>query len=120
MSLSIFLKKIKNNESISFDETMTVITEHYHYQPCEFSNGIGKNKIINTVTTNEGSCKIFAFAQINQLTQQQTLHLFGDFYRKDVLETPEGNSHQNIRRFMQFGWDGINFTQPALAAKNYL
>ena len=117
MSLSIFLKKIKNNESISFDETMTVITEHYHYQPCEFSNGIGENKIINTASTNEGSCKIFAFAQINQLDRQQTLNLFGDFYRIDVLKKPQRNDHQNIRNFIQFGWDGINFSQQALTQR---
>ncbi len=117
MSLALFLQRVKNNEDISFDQTITIITENYSYLPIEFSNGLSESKLINTAGTNEGSCKIFAFAQINQLNQQQTLNLFGDFYRKDVLDDPTGDGHQNIRNFMQFGWEGINFTKQALVAK---
>ena len=117
MSLKSFLKKIKNNEAVSFTESIQVITESYHYQPVEFSNGIGDKKLTNAQGTNEGSCKIFSFAKINQLNQQQTLCLFGDFYRKDVMEDPTGNGHQNIRNFMQFGWEGISFTEQALTEK---
>jgi len=117
MSLSLFLQQIKNNEAVSFDETITIISENYNYQETEFSNGLADKKLINAAGTNEGSCKIFSFAQINQLDQQQTLNLFGDFYRKDVLEDPSGNGHQNIRNFMQFGWDGIHFSHHALTAK---
>lgn len=117
MSLSAFLNKIKNNELVSFDQTIAVITDNYNYTPTEFSNGLADQKLINTAGTNEGSCKIFAFAKINQLDQTQTLNLFGDFYRKDVLEDPSGNGHQNIRNFMKFGWDGIHFAAPALTSK---
>jgi len=117
MSLSLFLQQVKNNEDVSFDETITTISENYTYQETEFSNGLADKKLINAAGTNEGSCKIFSFAQINQLDQQQTLNLFGDFYRKDVLEDPSGNGHQNIRNFMQFGWDGIHFSHHALTAK---
>jgi len=73
--------------------------------------------LVNQAGTNEGSCKIFAFAQLNQLNQQQTLNLFGDYYRLDVLNNPDGTGHQNIRNFMQFGWDGIRFNGEALTAK---
>lgn len=117
MSLSDFLQRIKNNEKISFDQTITIITENYTYTATEFSNGLAAAKLINTAGSNEGSCKIFSFAQINQLNQQQTLNLFGDFYRKDVLEDPSGDGHQNIRNFIQFGWEGIDFSAPALATK---
>ena len=117
MPLTEFLQKIKNNELVSFDETIAVITENYEYSPTEFKNGLNNKQLINTAGTNEGSCKIFSFAQINQLNQQQTLGLFGDYYRKDVLGDPTGTGHQNIRNFMQYGWEGINFTQQALKAK---
>jgi len=117
MSLSTFLQKINTNQDISFDETLAIITENYHYEATEFSNGLGEDKLINSAGSNEGSCKIFAFAQINQLNQQQTLGLFGDYYRKDVLNDPTGTGHQNIRNFMQAGWDGIHFSKVALQAK---
>lgn len=117
MSLNTFLQKIQNKQEISFDETISIITESYHYTASEFSNGLDDDKLINATGTNEGSCKIFAFAQMNKLTQQQTLNLFGDYYRKDVLQDPDGSGHQNIRNFMQFGWQGIHFSQQVLSAK---
>ncbi len=117
MSLQEFLKKINSEQSISFDETMAVISKNYSYDPAEFSNGLNDNKIINEAGSNEGSCKIFAFAQLNDLSQQQTLRLFGDYYSKEVLLDPEGTSHQNIRNFMQTGWKGISFSQQALTKK---
>ena len=112
-----FLQKIKGNKEVSFNETIAVITKNFVYIPTEFNNGLDENKLINATGTNEGSCKIFAFAQINQLTPQQTLNLFGDFYRIDVLEDPDGTGHQNIRNFMQYGWEGISFAGQALTAK---
>ncbi|MFZ2405935.1 MAG: HopJ type III effector protein [Methylobacter sp.] len=117
MSLASFLEKIKNNENVSFDETIAVITENYHYQPTEFSNGLNEQLLVNQAGTNEGSCKIFSFAQLNGLDRQQTLNLFGDYYRLDVLNDPNGTGHQNIRNFMQYGWDGVHFKGVALAAK---
>ena len=115
MSLASFLEKITNNVPVSFDETIATINENYHYQATEFSNGINDHKIINQAGTNEGSCKIFAFALLHQLDHQQTLNLFGDYYRLDVLNDPEGTGHQNIRNFMRFGWQGICFKGDALA-----
>lgn len=117
MTLSAFLDKIKNNQPVSFDETIAIIEAHYHYQPTEFSNGIGADKLISPAGVNQGSCKIFAFAQLQQLTQQQTLNLFGDYYRVDVLSNPSGTDHQNIRNFIKYGWDGIAFQNPALTEK---
>lgn len=112
MSLPLFLEKIKNNVPVSFAETMAVINDNYHYQPTEFSNG----DLVNAAGANEGSCRIFAFAQLYQLDQQQTLNLFGDYYRQEVLNDPHGTSHQNIRNFMQQGWEGVHFNSQALAA----
>jgi len=117
MSLTSFLEKVIHNDPVSFDETIAVITENYHYQPTEFSNGLGEPALVNQAGTNEGSCKIFAFAEINRLDQQQTLNLFGDYYRIDVLNDPHGTGHQNIQNFIQYGWDGICFKGIALTAK---
>ena len=120
MSLVSFLEKINNNLPVSFDETIAVISENYHYQATEFSNGLNADILINKAGTNEGSCKIFAFAQLHQLDQQQTLNLFGDYYRLDVLNDPEGTGHQNIRNFMKYGWEGICFKSKALTVINML
>jgi hypothetical protein len=117
MSLAEFIKKVINNEAISFDETIAVITEHHHYHATEFSNGLNDQLLVNLAGTNEGSCQIFAFAKLQQFDQQQTLNLFGDYYRHDVLNNPDGAGHQNIRNFMQYGWDGICFSGVALTAK---
>ena len=51
---------------------------------------------------------IFAFAKLHDLTEQQTLHCFGDYYRVDVLQNRDGDNHQNIRHFMKTGWAAIN------------
>lgn len=117
MPLASFFEKVTNNEAVSFDETIAVITENYHYQPTEFHNGLNEQLLVNQAGTNEGSCKIFAFAQLHQLNPQQTLSLFGDYYRLDVLNNPHGTGHQNIRNFMQYGWNGISFKGVALTAK---
>lgn len=103
-------------ELLEFDQTMAVIAKHYEYQTTEFSNGLGEEKVINQAGTNEGSCKIFAFALLHDLTEAQTLACFGRYYRIDVLQKPDGDDHQNIRNFMRDGWPGIRFDRPALKA----
>lgn len=117
MSVNSFLEKIKNNETVGFDETIAVIAENYHYTPAEFSNGLNEHRLVNQAGVNEGSCKIFAFAKLNHLDPSQTLNLFGDYYRLDVLNDPEGSGHQNIRTFMKYGWEGIEFKGEPLVAK---
>jgi len=117
MTLAVFIEKIHNHTPIAFNETILVISDNYHYTPTEFSNGLGECALVNEAGTNEGSCKIFAFAALQQLDQQQTLNLFGDYYRLDVLNDPQGSGHQNIRNFMTDGWAGINFKAEALKAR---
>ena len=55
---------------------------------------------------NSGSCKIFAFAQLHHLDEASTLACFGAYYRDDVLKHPQGSDHQNIRQFINTGWQG--------------
>ncbi|HAD80214.1 MAG TPA: HopJ type III effector protein, partial [Flavobacteriaceae bacterium] len=44
------------------------------------------------------------------------LKLFAEHYQA-VLETPEGTDHNNIRQFMQNGWDGVKFENEVLTKK---
>ena len=117
MSLNEFLSRLKQSEAISFDETMDVINEHYDYTPCEFQNGEGKDRLTNGPDENQGSCKIFAFAKLHNLSEELTLSLFGDFYRKDVLKQPKGKNHANIRTFLKYGWRGIKFVSNPLSSR---
>jgi hypothetical protein len=111
MTLSAFLENLKSNPiKVSFSETIAVIDANYQFAPTAFSNGNQQNK----AGENNGSCKIFAFAKLHQLTELQTLACFGSYYFEDVLKNPAGTDHQNIRNFMKFGWDGIHFENEVL------
>ena len=114
MTKNTLLDTLKQNPtSVDFQTVMDVIEQTYHFTAQPFRNG----ELNNQKNENNGSCKIFAFAMLNQLTEQQTLHCFGDYYRQDVLNNPKGNDHQNIRNFMQTGWAGIEFEGQALSEK---
>lgn len=105
---------VRAGTPVSFEQVMAVIAAHYRYRPCRFRNGLGADAIINDAGINEGSCKIFYLARLLDLDQAQTLALFGDFYRRDVLGAPDGTNHANIRRFLRDGWAGIAFEDVAL------
>ena len=114
MNIQTFLDQLSSTaDSINFNDTISVIDNNYEFTPSEFING----KLTNAANENNGSCKIFAFAKLNNLSEELTLHCFGDYYRKDVLEHPEADDHQNIRNFMISGWSGINFKTQALTVK---
>jgi hypothetical protein len=104
-------------DEVQFAEVMDTITRHYDYTPTRFENGPPEDRVINQAGQNEGSCKLFAFAQLHGLDQTQTLACFGDYYRRDVLAHPDGQDHANIRNFMRYGWHGIHFAGPALSPK---
>ena len=103
----------KSPETIIFKDIITYIDENYDFAPTKFTNG----NTINEANQNNGSCKVFSFAQLKNLSKEQTLSLFGEFYREDVLKNPDGTDHQNIRNFIEFGWDGISFEGEALKKK---
>ena len=118
MNKDNLIELIKNTpEAIEFDQVMQVISQNYEYTPTTFSNGEDGELVINEAGSNEGSCKIFAFAQLNQLDKAQTLACFGRYYREDVLENPQATDHANIRNFIKYGWDGIRFSAVALEKK---
>lgn len=106
MTLEDFLTQLKTApDSVQFADIMATIEANYQITACAFRNG----DLHNSAEQNQGSCKLLAFAQLNNLTQQETLQCFGDYYRQDVLQNPNGQDHQNIRNFMQSGWDEVEF-----------
>lgn len=118
MNTQEFIEQLnKAADSITFSQTIETIESEYNYTPARFTNGKGENSAVNEAGTNEGSCKIFAFALLNKLSETQTLQCFGDYYRLDVLQNPQANDHANIRNFMHHGWDGIQFESEALSKK---
>jgi len=105
MTLDQLLNVIKTEPAaVEFSDVMLVIATYYDYSAITFNNG----DLVNEAGSNEGSCKIFAFAQLQQLDQAQTLACFGQYYRDDVLKHPDASDHGNIRRFIQHGWSGIS------------
>ena len=110
----MILEKLeKSPEKIIFKDVIAYIDENYDFTPTKFTNG----NTINEANQNNGSCKVFSFAQLKNLSKEQTLWLFGEFYREDVIKNPDGTDHQNIRNFIEFGWDGISFDGEALKKK---
>ncbi|TFH90536.1 HopJ type III effector protein [Vibrio ouci] len=114
MELNNFLATLSETPTeIQFEDTMAVIEANYEFVPTAFVNGDTSNE----ANQNNGSCKIFAFAQLKQLDQAATLACFGRFYREDVLGNPDGDDHANIRNFIKYGWPGIKFEGESLSAK---
>ena len=115
MTLNYFLQLLNDApDSITFNDTIALIETLYDFTPTTFKNG----DLVNEAGKNSGSCKLFSFAKLQGLPQQQTLHCFGAYYRDDVLKHPDGTDHQNIRNFMKTGWDGIVFEGEALKLKS--
>ena len=111
MKLDDFIKKVKTRpRKIEFAETMEVIEANYKFTETAFKNG----ELLNAVGENSGSCKVFSFAQKNELNEEETLALFGIYYRADVLAYPDGEDHPNIRQFLKSGWNGVSFEGEAL------
>jgi hypothetical protein len=109
--LLALIKRSKDN-SLTFKEVLELIDTHYQHQPTAFKNGATYNE----ATQNQGSARVFAFAQLNQMDEKDTLYLFAEHYQS-VLNSPEGADHQNIRQFMVHGWPGIVFEGQALLTK---
>ncbi|BBN60589.1 HopJ type III effector protein [Hydrogenovibrio marinus] len=102
-----------NQNPVDFNKVMQVIDTNYDFTPTRFVNG----EQVNEENTNNGSCKLLAFGQMNQLSQQATLNAFGKFYTEEVLQDPVGDSHGNIRNFMTTGWQGVQFDSFPLVQK---
>lgn len=109
--LITLLADLKTN-SISFSDVLSFIEAHYQHVPTAFKNG----EVYNESTQNQGSAKVFGFAQLHDLDQVTTLSLFAEHYHA-VLAHPDAEDHQNIRQFMRCGWAGIQFVGTPLLLK---
>ncbi|GGY70657.1 type III effector [Cellvibrio zantedeschiae] len=115
MQLDDFLTQLKTApEQISFADTIATVDANYDFTPTAFRNG----DLENAAGQNSGSCKLLSLAKLHNLSVEQTLHCFGDYYRVDVLQHPDATDHQNIRNFIRHGWNGVKFEGSALTAKN--
>lgn len=109
--LTALIESVKE-KSITFGEVINFIDTHYQYQPTAFKNGAA----YNAATQNQGSAKVFALAQLNSLSEDDTLCLFAEHYQS-VLNDPDGTDHQNIRQFIAHGWPGVVLEGQALIEK---
>src|SRR5690606_5673005 len=114
MTLETFLNKLKTTpKGIDFTDTIRVIESNYIFTPTAFKNG----DLYYNVGENSGSCKLLAFAKLQNLTKEETLACFGKYYYEDVLNDPNVTGHQNIRNFMKTGFEGLVFEGMPLREK---
>jgi len=113
--MTAFRERLASGEN-QFSETLALVEKWYDLNPTAFKNGLDEQAVENAQGQNEGSLKVFALGRLNGFTPEQALQSFGEHYR-DVLATPEGNDHQNIRQFMRHGWAGIQFEKAPLKLK---
>lgn len=114
MTKEHFIEGLKNQTN-SFQQTMDFIEANFDFTPVAFTVG----EQVNELGTNQGSAKIFSLGKALSLKEEEVLQCFGDFYRKDVLEHPEAEDHQNIRNFIKFGWSGVSIDANALVPKTH-
>ena len=64
MTLNDFLSLLKTDLiNVQFAQTIATVEANYNYTPTSFKNGDTQNE----AGTNEGSCKIFAFAELTSI-----------------------------------------------------
>jgi hypothetical protein len=108
---SDFLQQLTQDD-FQFETTLAFIEQHYNFTPSAFNNG----GVENGIEQNQGSCKIFALAELLNLTQQQALACFGQHYR-DIVATPSVDNHHNLRRVLKEGLAEIRFDHFPLELK---
>ena len=63
----MIVEQLKNTpEELVFSNVIAYIDEHYEFTPTKFTNG----NTVNEANQNNGSCKVFSFAKINQLSRR--------------------------------------------------
>ena len=73
MQINTLITKLTDTpEAVTFEETMECINSNYRFTSTDFDNG----PLHNDKGSNEGSCKIFAFAKLHNLTDPQPLACF--------------------------------------------
>ena len=106
--LSALRQQLSSGQHL-FSQTLAFIAEHYQYTPSHFING----DVENAAGQNEGSCKTLSLALLEGFSDEEALLAFGEHYR-DVLATPAGTDHSNIRALQTHGLSAVRFSQAAL------
>lgn len=113
MDIDDFLAKLNLSPAdLVFADTLAAFDRRFRLTPCTFHNG----PLTNASGTNLGSLRVFALARHLNLNDNQCLALFAEHYRQ-VLATPDGQDHANIRQFMRTGLAGVRFDGEPLAAR---
>ena len=87
-----------------FSKVIAAIEDNYEVSEVAFTVG----ELSSDPGQNMGSAKIFSLGKLLALDERDTLRCFGQYY-DDVLATPDGDDHGNIRNFMKCGWKGVEF-----------
>jgi len=98
------MAKIGEGEDVAFGDVISMIEENFDVTPTAFAVG----DVESASGENMGSSKILGLGRLMGLSEQETLSLFGQYY-KDVCANPDGDDHPNIRAFMKGGWGCVNF-----------
>ncbi len=109
MTVTEFRQAIKQPEH-RFADTLAFIDANYQYTACAFDNA----GLHNAAGSNQGSCKIFGLALLENLSTHDALLAFGEHYRH-VLATPDGSEHANIRQLLKHGLESVHFNQLPLS-----
>jgi hypothetical protein len=91
-------------QSIEFDAVIEMIDTNFDINPTGFTVGDVKSE----AGENMGSSKLLGLGKLVGLSEQETLCLFGKYY-KSVCANPDGTDHPNIRAFMKGGWGVVDF-----------
>lgn len=94
-----------------FSDVLAYIEARYQHTPTAFQNGAQ----YNAATENQGSAK-FSLCQVTRFRPSTNFKFICRTLRI-CISYPRGTDHQNIRQFMQNGWDGVKFEGQALTEK---
>ena len=100
------------NTKFCFKDFLSIIDKEFNFTPCIFY--IGKKE--NAAWENTGSLKVITYAIMMWYDTQEALKLFGEHY-KEVCETPDGDSHPNIRALQEEGLKSVHIVGTPLTMK---
>jgi len=113
MNTNEYLERLRSGIKMNFSDFTNLIDQEYEFLNVAFKN----NDLINSKEENQGSAKVFCFGLMHSLSEEDTIRCFGEHFQS-VIDNPENhNSHLNIRRFMNNGWNGVLINQNALKLK---
>ena len=103
-------------KELKFQYVIDTINANYDFSPTPFR--VFPGALLNAAGTNEGACRVLAFAKDQSIDSQKdvVLELFAEHYDA-VLANPNGAKHQNIRLVMQHGAEEVEFSCWPLSKK---